>query len=98
MEAQIFQTNPRQRGLLLILIFTFAASGITLAVLAQIQSYHREQVYLATEAALPKHRLTTTPSASAEASADTPLLNQNMEGWKTYRNEEYGFEFQCTKG
>lgn len=57
METQVFQTNPKLRRLLLILIFTFAASGIALAVLAQIQVFHREQIYLATESALPKKQL-----------------------------------------
>jgi hypothetical protein len=37
-------TNQRLRSLFLILIFTFVASGITLAVLAQIHNYENEQV------------------------------------------------------
>src|SRR3989344_3151964 len=84
MEVQIFQTNPRLRGLLLILIFTFAASGIALAVLAQIQAYHRDQIYLATESSLPVHR--------------SNQIDQKIgtETWKTYRNEEYGFEMVFT--
>ena len=86
MEVQIFQTNPRLRGLLLILIFTFAASGIALAVLAQIQAYHRDQIYLATESALPVHKV----------SANQIDQKIGREIWKTYRNEQYGVEILFT--
>ena len=93
MEVQIFQTNPRLRSLLLILIFTFAASGIALAVLAQIGSYHSKQIYLATEAALPRPRHI---EASLFGNIPSTTLGTvgDIANWKTYRNEEYGFEFR----
>lgn len=89
MDTQLFQTNPKLRSLLLILIFTFLSSGIALIVLMQIQAYHRDQIYLATQSALPRHK----ESSSAKASEDSPLSNNDIEGWKIYRNEDYGFEF-----
>ena len=49
--------NERLKSLLLLLIFVFLASGLTLAVLSQIQAYRDQQVYLATQATLPVHRL-----------------------------------------
>jgi hypothetical protein len=90
METPIFQTNPRLRVLLLILIFTFALSGITLAVLAQIHAYGREQLYLATESALPVHREKGVNRANG--------TQGEVEGWKTYQNEEYGFEIRYPAG
>lgn len=92
MEMQVFQTNPKLRTLLLILIFNFAASGIALAILAQIQAYNREQIYLATEAALPRHRDASKVGNSPSTALGTTL--NEVEGWKTYRNEELGFEFR----
>ena len=90
METQIFQTNPKLRGLLLILIFTFALSGIALAVLAQIQTYNREQLYIATEAALPRHQSNDTQLGEVTQSATAD--------WQTYKNAEYGFEFKYPPG
>ncbi len=95
MQTPIFQTNPRLRALLLILIFTFAVSGITLAVLAQIQAYGREQVYLATEAALPVHRVSTSVPSPSNGEG---LGEVDIKGWKTYTNSEYGFEFKYPAG
>jgi hypothetical protein len=81
-------SNPRLKSLLLILIFTFIASGATLICLKFIQDYHREQIYLATEATLPVHK--------AEKSASEPTgMPDDISDWKTYRNEKYGFEIKC---
>lgn len=49
--------SERLKSLLLLLIFVFLASGLTLAVLSQIQAYRDQQVYLAIQATLPAHRL-----------------------------------------
>src|SRR3989344_902831 len=91
MEAEVFQTNPRLRGLLLVLIFTFAASGIALAVFAQIQSYHRDQLYYATEAALPVNRVNQN-NQNPSTSSGSSIGESETTNWKTYRNEELGFE------
>lgn len=48
--------NDRLKSLLLILIFVFLVSGLALAVLSQIQAYYGQQVYLATQSALPIHK------------------------------------------
>jgi hypothetical protein len=79
---EVPQTGGRINSLLLILIFTLFGSGAALIVLRQIDIFHREQIYLATEAALPQHKI----SAAAVKKNDT-------SDWKTYRNTEYGFEF-----
>lgn len=42
---------------LLILIVTLFASGAALIVLRQIDSYHRDQLYIAEQAALPEHKV-----------------------------------------
>ena len=73
-----FMMTPRLKGLLLILIFTFIASGISLIVYAQVQSYGQDQVYLATRAALPVHKAAKT----------------DMSDLKTYTSSQYGFEMQ----
>lgn len=80
---EIPQTGSRLNSLLLILIFTLFGSGATLIILKQIDTYHRDQIYLATQAALPEHKI----SAAGVKKNDT-------SDWKTYRNEEYGFEFK----
>lgn len=75
--------NPHLKSLFLILIFTFIASGIALVLLQQIQVYNRQQIYLATEAALPVHR--------------APKLGGNDGGvgaLKTYQDPYGGFIFQ----
>ena len=48
--------SERLNNLLKVLIFAFLASGVALILLLQIQNYHRMQLYLATEAALPQHK------------------------------------------
>ena len=54
--------NERLKTLLLILIFVFLVSGMTLAILSQIQAYHDQQVYLATQVTFPIHKPKTVPA------------------------------------
>lgn len=49
------QTSQRLRSLFLFLIFVFVASGITLVVLAQIQTYEDEQVLLNNSNQVKRH-------------------------------------------
>lgn len=81
---EIPQTGSRLNSLLLILIFTLFGSGAALIVLKQIDTYHRDQIYLATQAALPEHKISAAGVTKKNETSD----------WKTYRNEEYGFEFE----
>ncbi|MCL5009001.1 MAG: hypothetical protein M1400_01515 [Patescibacteria group bacterium] len=62
--------SDRLKSLLMILIFVFLAGGLTLTVLSQIQAYRDQQVYLATQATLPVHRL--------PASSDRLYMNPVM--------------------
>ncbi len=64
---QIPEKSSRMNRLLLILIFTFLASGGALLVLKQIDTYHRQQIYLATQATLPEHK---TKTACAEVPSE----------------------------
>lgn len=77
-KPSIWETNPKLKTLLQILIGVFLASGIGLAIWSQVQSNYRQGLYEKTEAELPKHQV-------------KPI--DDTRGWKTYRNEKYGFEF-----
>jgi hypothetical protein len=49
-------SKSKLNSLLIILIITFFASGVALIILKQIDTYHRNQLYIAEQAALPNHR------------------------------------------
>lgn len=84
----IWEANPKLKTLLLVLIFVFLASGIGLVIFAQVQAEYRQKIYEETKAGLPKHE--ESKSASQLASSQS----EETKDWKTYRNEEYGFEFK----
>lgn len=77
-------------SLLIILIITFLASGATLIVLRQIYQYDGDQVYIATQAALPFHK--SVPEKSSAANTGK-VEGESMESLQAYSNQEYGFEF-----
>ncbi len=60
---QIMAEFHRIRSMLFILIITFIASGVALIILQSIQSYNRQQIYLATEAAMPTHKVSQLAGA-----------------------------------
>ncbi len=49
-------SKSKLNSLLIILIITFFASGAALIILKQIDTYHRNQLYIAEQAALPIHK------------------------------------------
>ena len=79
----IWETNPKLKILLLVLIFVFLFSGIGLTAFSVWGNNYRQKVYEETKAGLPVHQ--ESKSASQQISESE---------WKTYRNEEYGFEFK----
>lgn len=81
-------------SLLIILIITFLASGLTLIVLRQISQYDGDQVYIATQAALPSHKPVKEQAPIIQKSETASSTIDSMDGWKLYKNEEYGFEFK----
>lgn len=88
---QTLEPQSRLSSLFLILIFTLLASGTALVVLRQIDSYHRDQIYLATESTLPHHKIS---AATTTKYSSTIIPDAEQTSWKTYVNEEYGFEFK----
>ncbi len=84
-KPNIWEQNPKLKSLLLVLIVIFLVSGMGLTLFAVWGQQYRQQVYEETEAGLPKH--------DASKSANQLTSESETEGWKTYRNEEYGFEF-----
>jgi hypothetical protein len=68
--------KSRLNSLLIILMVTLFLSGGALIVLKQIDTYHRKQLYIATNAALPVHKAKLTKS--------------NVEV-KTFVSPEFGF-------
>ncbi len=89
----LLQSNQRQRSLFLILIFTLVASGITLALLSQIQNYEHEQTSFT-----PLEVLLKQKNKQQANPLPTQVENINIENWKVYRNKEYGFEFGYPQG
>ena len=85
----LLQSNQRQRSLFLILIFTLVASGITLALLSQIQNYEHEQTSFT-----PLEVLLKQKNKQQANPLPTQVENINIENWKVYRNKEYGFEIR----
>lgn len=94
-KPTLWQTNPKLKGLLLILIFVFLACGLSLVVLNQIQAYSDYQNSLTDKAPLPQHQVksATANSDSLLSATDYTITDSQTAGWKTYKNNQYGFEF-----
>lgn len=81
----IWATNPKLKKLLVALIFTFLFSGIGLVIYPQWDIMSRAEISVT----LPKHK--APPKPASTTTNPNPI---DTSTWKTYRNEEYGFEFE----
>ncbi|MBL8030542.1 MAG: hypothetical protein JNN11_04825 [Candidatus Doudnabacteria bacterium] len=92
---QIEYPKSSLNSLLLILIATLFASGAALIVLRQIDTYHRDQLYLAQEASLPTHK---APSLFSKRLSSDAFASENQsvtERWVSYKAVNFNFEFKC---
>lgn len=86
-KPNVWEANPHLKNLLAILIFVFLGSGMFLIVLMQMQNRYREQIYEDTQASLPLPRhISAAPIATSS--------DVSIDGWKTYKNDKYGFKLQ----
>lgn len=53
-KSDIWQNNPKLKGLLLVLIFVFLFSGIALVIFSVWSNQYRQKIYEETESLLPK--------------------------------------------
>lgn len=84
----MWETNPKLKKLLIVLIVILVLSGIVLLILAQVQTVYRQKIYEQTESALPKHEV-------RQATTTTPSM---IKGWNVYTNETYRFQLQYPTG
>ncbi len=82
--------KSKLNSLLIILIVTLFASGGALIFLKQIDAYHRQQIYIAEQAALPVHK--TSAAQTYKIKPITPT-EEILSPFKIYQNTKYGFEF-----
>jgi hypothetical protein len=75
---QIDYPKPRLNSLLLILIVALFASGAALIILRQIDSYDRDQIYLATQASLPEHKVSAAAVLKNEEIAKCQSLPTSL--------------------
>jgi len=66
----------------------------SLLLLRAIGEDYREQLWIATQAALPVHHGTANKLVSGSAGQQATSTDVSMKGWKTYKNDEYGFEYE----
>ncbi len=85
-QPDIWESNPKLKSLLLVLIAVFLISGIGLAVFAQVQNNYRQKVYEDTVNGLPKHQTGVLENQK--------IGELDVANWKIYRNEDLGFEFK----
>lgn len=85
-KPNMWETNPRLKMLSLVFIFVFLFSGIGLVIFSVWSNQYRQQIYNETEQSLPKHE--------ARVSENQKVGVSDTSTWKTYKNDQYGFEFQ----
>lgn len=74
--VNVWQANPWLKMFLFVFIVVFLFSGIGLVVFSVWSKQYRQKVYEETQKSLPKHQVN----------------EPNFQGWKTYKNDQYGFE------
>ncbi len=92
---QIEYPKSSLNSLLLILIATLFASGAALIVLRQIDTYHRDQLYLAQEASLPTHKAPSLFNKSLSSEAFAQEAGVDISTWTLYEIKEFNFSFSC---
>lgn len=92
---QIEYPKSSLNSLLLILIATLFASGAALIVLRQIDTYHRDQLYLAQEASLPTHKAPSLFNKSLSSESFVREAMADTSKWIKYEIKELNFSFSC---
>lgn len=88
-KPSIWVSNPHLKTLFLVLIFVFLFSGIGLAAFNQIQTAQLAKQYnIDVPVVSTPHKIKSATSTPSQA---------NIEGWKTYKNDKFGFEFKYPK-
>ncbi|HYV33585.1 MAG TPA: hypothetical protein VE973_01945 [Candidatus Limnocylindria bacterium] len=82
-QPTIWETNPKLKTLLLVLIVVCFLSGIGLVIFSQWSNNYREQVYEETVSGLPTHKSTKSEPVVVAAAE---------KGWVTYINNTYGYQ------
>ncbi len=85
-KPNMWETNPKLKMLSLVFIFVFLFSGIALVIFSVWSNQYRQKIYEETQSSLPKHE--------AGVSENQKVGISDTSNWKTYKNDQYGFEFQ----
>ncbi|MFA5990683.1 MAG: hypothetical protein WC794_00345 [Candidatus Doudnabacteria bacterium] len=85
-KPDMWEANPKLKMLSLVFIFVFLFSGIALVVFSVWSNQYRQKIYEETVSSLPKHEV--------RASENQKVGVSDIANWKTYKNDQYGFELK----